>query len=85
MLGPNIALASFGSSLGDGNLVWKALRAALTGLGLWLSLAIGLLWPVDIARGQMLIASSEILARTDVGLDGVVLALAARRAAAVCR
>ena len=48
LLRPNIALA-FGSSLGDGGLVWKALRAALTGLGLafGLSLAIGLLWPVD--------------------------------------
>ncbi|MCB1798143.1 MAG: TIGR00341 family protein [Gammaproteobacteria bacterium] len=82
LLGPNIALA-FGSSLGDGTLVWKALRAALTGLGLafGLSLVIGLLWPVDIARGQMLIASSEILARTDVGLDGVVLALASGAAA----
>lgn len=82
LLGPNIALA-FGSSLGDGDLVWKALRAALTGLGLafGLSMGIGLLWPVDIARGDMLLASSEILARTDVGLDGVVLALASGAAA----
>ena len=82
LLGPNIALA-FGSSLGDGRLIWKALQAGLAGLGLAfvLSLLIGLLWPVDFSRGEMLIASTEILARTDVGLDGVVLALASGAAA----
>jgi uncharacterized hydrophobic protein (TIGR00341 family) len=82
LLGPNIALA-FGSSLGDGDLVLKALKSGLAGLGLafLLSLGIGLLWPVDIHRGEMLLGSTEILARTDVGLDGVALALAAGAAA----
>lgn len=82
LLGPNIALA-FGSTLGDGALVWKALRTSLVGLSIAfvLSLTIGLLWPVDVARGEMLVASREILARTDVGLDGVALALAAGAAA----
>ena len=82
LLGPNIALA-FGSSLGDGRLVWQALRTGTAGLGLafLLSLGIGLIWPVDIGRGDMLVASTEILARTDVGLDGVALALAAGAAA----
>lgn len=82
LLGPNIALA-FGSSLGDGRLILKALKAAGAGLGLafLLSLGIGLAWPVDIGRGTMLLGSTEILARTDVGIDGVVLALASGAAA----
>lgn len=75
LLGPNIALA-FGTSLGDGTLAWQALKTGLAGLGLAfaLSLAIGLAWPVDVA-------STEILARTDVGMDGVALALASGAAA----
>jgi uncharacterized hydrophobic protein (TIGR00341 family) len=75
LLGPNIALA-FGTSLGDGRLAWQALRTGLTGLGVAfaLSLGIGVAWPLDIASG-------EILARTDVGLDGVALALASGAAA----
>ena len=82
LLGPMIALA-FGSSLGDGDLVWKSLKAGLAGLGLAfvLSFAIGVIWPVDIGRGEMLLASTEILARTDVGLDGIALALASGAAA----
>jgi uncharacterized hydrophobic protein (TIGR00341 family) len=82
LLGPIIALA-FSSSVGDGALLLKSGRAALAGLGLAfaLSLAIGLAWPVDIGRGHLLAASSEILARTDVGADGVALALASGAAA----
>lgn len=82
LLGPNIALA-FGSSLGDGKLVWSALKTGLAGLSLafLVSLGIGMAWPVDIGRGEILIASTEILARTDVGLDGVALALVSGAAA----
>jgi uncharacterized hydrophobic protein (TIGR00341 family) len=82
LLGPNIALA-FASTLGDTKLLWSALQANLVGVGLafLLSLAIGLLWPVDIGRGEMLLASREIIARTDVGISGVVLALASGAAA----
>ena len=82
LLGPIIALA-FGSSLGDAKLMWKALGTASVGLGLaiLLSVGIGIAWPVDLARGHLLIASTEIVARTDVGLDGVALALAAGAAA----
>jgi len=75
LLGPNIALA-FGTSLGDRGLMWEAFKTNLAGLtlALLLSFAIGVIWPVDLA-------SKEILARTDVGLDGVVLALASGAAA----
>jgi uncharacterized hydrophobic protein (TIGR00341 family) len=75
LLGPNIALA-FATSLGDHPLIWKSLKTNLAGLALTLliTLAIGALWPDALA-------SPEILARTDVGLDGVVLALASGAAA----
>jgi len=45
------------------------------------SLTIGAIWPLDIHRGEALVASTEILARTNVGLDGVVLALVSGAAA----
>ncbi len=82
LLGPIIAL-SFGSTLGDSRLTAQALKAAAVGLGVafGLSVLIGFAWPVDIARGEMLMASTEIVARTNVGLDGAVLALAAGAAA----
>lgn len=82
LLGPNIALA-FGSSLGDGDLILKALKAGGAGLGLafLLSLGIGFAWPVEIGGGATPTGSAEILARTDVGVDGVMLALASGAAA----
>jgi uncharacterized membrane protein len=63
--------------------MWRALRTATAGLGLALlvSLLIGLVWPVDIRSGQLLVSSTEILARTDVGMDGIALALASGAAA----
>ncbi|MCB1789793.1 MAG: TIGR00341 family protein [Gammaproteobacteria bacterium] len=82
LLGPILALA-FASTLGDSKLVWRALRTGTAGLALafLVALMIGLSWPTDIARGEMLIASSEILSRTDVGIDGMALALASGAAA----
>ncbi|MGE5129263.1 MAG: TIGR00341 family protein [Sphingomonadaceae bacterium] len=75
LLGPNLALA-LGTALGDTGLMWKAARANGLGIGLafLLALAIGLVWPVDIH-------SHELMARTDVGLDSVALALASGAAA----
>jgi uncharacterized hydrophobic protein (TIGR00341 family) len=75
LLGPNIALA-FGTSLGDRSLMWSAFKTDLAGLSLafGVSLIIGFLWPVDLT-------SHEIIARTEVGLDGVALALASGAAA----
>jgi uncharacterized hydrophobic protein (TIGR00341 family) len=77
LLGPNLALA-FAATLGDRDLMSGSLRTNLAGLSLalLLSVAIGLIWPV-------LNPSAEILSRTYVGLDDVVLALASGAAAAL--
>ncbi|MCP5300856.1 MAG: TIGR00341 family protein [Chromatiaceae bacterium] len=82
LLGPILALA-FSSTLGDGVLMWRSLRTGITGLALAFltALLIGLAWPSDIARGELLIASGEIVARTDVGIDGMTLALVSGAAA----
>lgn len=75
LLRPNLALG-LGTALGDTGLMLKAVRTDGAGIGLafLLSLAIGLIWPVDIR-------SHELLARTNVGLDSVALALASGAAA----
>jgi uncharacterized hydrophobic protein (TIGR00341 family) len=75
LLGPNIALA-FATSLGDGALFWRSLKTNLSGLALALliALAIGLIWPVNLDN-------RELMARTDVGMDNVALALASGAAA----
>ena len=75
LLGPNIALA-FATSLGDRELMWQALKTNLAGLSLTLvmAMAIGMIWPTYLN-------SFEILVRTDVKPDGIVLALASGAAA----
>ncbi|MDH5484860.1 MAG: TIGR00341 family protein [Gammaproteobacteria bacterium] len=75
LLGPNIALA-LAATLGDTPLMWTALKTNLAGLGLALgiSLLTGLILPIDIN-------SHEIISRTYVGIDSVVLALASGAAA----
>jgi uncharacterized hydrophobic protein (TIGR00341 family) len=75
LLGPNIALA-FSTSLGDRELMWQALKTNLAGLSLTLvmTIAIGMIWPTYLN-------SFEILVRTDVKPDGIVLALASGAAA----
>jgi uncharacterized hydrophobic protein (TIGR00341 family) len=77
LLGPNMALA-LGAALGDMPLMWKAIKTTLAGLFLALSLSIliGIFWPLNIS-------SHELMARTDVGLDSVVLALASGAAAVI--
>jgi len=77
LLGPNIALA-LGAALGDRELIGRSLNTTLAGIVLafifcWF---IGLLW-----TGKL--DSPELLARTYVGLDGIVLALASGLAAAL--
>ncbi len=75
LLGPNIALA-FSTSLGDTSLMWSALKTSVAGLGLAviLSCIAGMLLQIEPL-------GSEILARTDVGISGVLLALASGAAA----
>ena len=77
LLGPNLAMA-VGVALGDGRLMGRALGTNLIGmaLALALSLAIGLIWPVNLE-------ASELLARANVGFDGMVIALASGAAAAL--
>lgn len=75
LLGPNIAIA-FATALGDANLALKALKANLLGLmiALALSFLIGLWWPLNFD-------SHELISRTDVGMDGIALALVSGAAA----
>ncbi|MBU4033782.1 MAG: TIGR00341 family protein [Proteobacteria bacterium] len=77
LLGPNIALA-LSTALGDTKLLWTAAKSNIAGLGLAIGIGIceGFFWPVSFA-------SHELLARTDVGLDSIVLALASGAAAAL--
>jgi len=75
MLGPNLAFA-LATTLGDIELMKRAVKTNLTGILLCLVLAylIGLLWPYGFH-------STELLMRTDVDYDGVILALASGAAA----
>jgi len=77
LLGPNIALA-LGSALGDRELMSRALYTKLVGIGVAFALCwlLGLYWTGPLE-------SKELLARTYVGIDGVVLALASGLAAAL--
>lgn len=77
LLGPNLALA-FAATLGDRVLMRESLVTSLAGLGiaLTLSMGIGWIWP-------QIAPVDEVLARTQVGLDSVVLALASGAAAAL--
>lgn len=75
LLGPNMALA-LATSLGDNELIGKALKSLLTGLTFAVGLAwlIALIWPVAMD-------SHELLSRTTVKLDSIALALASGAAA----
>jgi len=77
LLGPNLALA-LSAALGDMKLMGRALLTNLVGVSIafilcWL---LGLFWTGALN-------SEELLARTNVGLDGVLLALASGLAAAL--
>ena len=75
LLGPNMALA-FATSLGEAKLLWLALKSNVAGLltALMLSIFIGVIWPLNFD-------SHELMMRTDVGMDGIVLALVSGAAA----
>lgn len=77
LLGPNMALA-FATTLGDGKLLLLSLKSNMTGVfyTLCLSILVGLIWPLNFD-------SHELMARTDVGMDGIALALVSGAAAAL--
>ena len=77
LLGPILAF-SFGSALGDLQLMLRAARTAGSGLalGLVISFAIGMFYTPNLY-------SDELMARTVVGLDAPALALASGAAAAL--
>jgi len=70
LLGPNVALA-FGTTLGDVDLIRGSLRTNVIGVAIALALciAVGVLLPYDVM-------TPEILARCEVGLSDILLALA---------
>lgn len=72
LLGPNLAL-SFGTTLGDREMVQQALKANAIGFGL--TLAISILAGIA-APYENFAQSHEFLQRTEVGFGGIVLALA---------
>lgn len=71
LLGPNIALA-LGTTLGDTDLIIRALKANIVGIitALMFSIVVGMVFAVDPAIG-------EISSRTQVGLGDIAIALAA--------
>lgn len=77
LLGPNLAFG-LGTALGDISLMRKSALTTSAGvvLAVVLSFVIGVAWPFDVA-------SPELSARTNVGLDSVALALASGAAAAL--
>lgn len=77
LLGPNLAFA-FGTAIGDKGLMIKGLRTAVVGmiLAITLSMMVPFLLPVNLN-------AIELMSRTTVGFDGVVLALASGAAGAL--
>jgi uncharacterized hydrophobic protein (TIGR00341 family) len=75
LLGPNIALA-LATALGDTPLMVKSLKTMLVGLSLaiFIAFTIASIWPLELT-GQ------ELISRTYVKLDSIVLALASGAAA----
>ena len=77
LFGPNVAMA-FGSTLGDRELVFRAAATNAAGIALSVACAAaaGLLMPFDAT-------SVELMARTRLGYDNIILALASGAAGAL--
>lgn len=75
LLGPNLGLA-LGTSLGDRDLILRSLKTNAAGLSVAaaIGIAFGLFWGLDYE-------SKELMTRTVVGLDSIMLALASGAAA----
>ena len=76
LLGPNLAFG-LATALGDISLMQKSALTTSVGIviAVTLSVGIGIFWPFDVS-------SPELVARTEVGLHSVALALASGAAAA---
>lgn len=77
LLGPLLAF-SFGSAIGNPQLMRQSAQTALAGLAVGFLTAFGLGATIDVDLN-----SSELLSRTELGLDSVALALASGAAAAL--
>lgn len=77
LLGPSVAL-SLGATLGDGELMRRAIKAAVAGFGIAILISLGLGFVVDID-----LTSAELTSRTNIGAPEVALALASGIAAAL--
>ena len=77
LLGPNLALI-LGAALGDRDLIVRSIKANLAGLSMALILCflLGTFITVDLT-------SHELISRTDIGVESVILALASGAAAAL--
>jgi uncharacterized hydrophobic protein (TIGR00341 family) len=77
LLGPILAF-SVGVALGEERLMLRAAAATATGivLAVVLGVLIGLIWPIDAD-------SPELLARAEIGFDGIAIGLASGAAAAL--
>ena len=77
LLGPNLALG-LGTALGDVTLMFKSTFTTIVGIAIAVifSIVIGYVWPTDTF-------SNELISRTEVGLDSIILALASGAAAAL--
>jgi len=77
LLGPNLAFG-LGTALGDASLMRKSALSTFVGLlvAISVSVVIGYFWPSAIT-------SVELMARTNVGFDSIILALASGAAAAL--
>lgn len=75
LLGPNLAL-SFGSALGDRELIFKAAKVNICGLAMTISVSVlaGFIFNLDVI-------GTELIDRTEVGFDILALALASGAAA----
>lgn len=76
LLGPNLAFA-LATVLADDGLLKKAFKTNVVGLGLAiiLSIILGMVWTGDLEISQ------EFMARTDIGISGIILAIASGAAA----
>ena len=77
LLGPNIAL-SFAASIGNRNLILKALNSVI--IGMLISVSFG---DIISSISNLNYQSDEIISRTNIGVGDIVLALASGAAAAL--